>query len=170
MRIVCDELGKQQQKSSTWRVWGWRCVGCKNHGLRRFAANVVLVSGVCLLHMSEANVGLALSAPILAGHHGNVFVAMWGVLILSWQLTWFAAMPYVVWVARQTTVFAAMGNNIDCLLFVSIGWSCWAALSLQMWPMHLIPFIRACLIPFVLRYYQCNLQALVLVNNHPRYS
>ena len=35
-----------------------------------FAANVVLVSGVCLLDMSEAN------AAILAGHHGNVFAAM----------------------------------------------------------------------------------------------
>ena len=42
----------------------------------RFDANVVLVSGVCLLDMSEANAGLALSALILAGHHGNVFAGL----------------------------------------------------------------------------------------------
>ena len=42
----------------------------------RLAATVVLVSGVCPQDVSEANAGLALSAHILAGHHGNVFATM----------------------------------------------------------------------------------------------
>ena len=49
-----------------------------------FAANVVLVSGVCQLDMCEANAGLALFAPILAGHHSNMFATIGGGLI-SWQ-------------------------------------------------------------------------------------
>lgn len=40
--------------------------------------------GVSLLDMSEANAGLVLFAPILARHHGNVFAAMGGGLILAW--------------------------------------------------------------------------------------
>lgn len=87
-----------------------------------FASNAVLVFGVCLLHMSKPNGGLALFDPILAGHHSNVFAAMgWTDLAVVTHLerqtpTTFEtrqANTYVCNHGQQyRLLFAGMGNNI----------------------------------------------------------
>ena len=59
----------------------------KNMVCAGFTADVALVVSVCVLHMSDANVGLPLSTHILAGHHGACLqpCGNGGCTILAWH-------------------------------------------------------------------------------------